>query len=247
MVDVAMTPTFDSNEAYLSGMTEVHNQSITGLATGSRLSRQSDFSSDPVTALAEWVQRVMALVDGQQGEGYTLTHDERGLETTVVLESFAWTRRGGESFEVEWELAYQIGEGIMVDRDTQPNTASPSSTWTLDGRDLQYPKEYREEKRQRLDTDAMLFADSAEQNVITDESSPVRTITITGRHTGTRSERQAFDDHFRSLIGQDQIVTYESAFPGHSLDIMVNTYESVLEAGRTRVGDYALELIEGQN
>lgn len=247
MVDVAAMPTFDSEETYLSGMTEVHNTSISGIATGNRLSNQSQYSSDSVTALAEWVQEVMALVDGKQGTGYSLTHDERGLDVNVILESFAWTRSGGERFQIEWDLEYQIGEGIMVNEEPTPNEANPSTSWSLDGRDLQSPIQYREEKRQRLETDEMLFAESAEENVISDQSSPIRTVTINGRHKGTRSERQAFDQHFRNLIGQDNIVTYQSAFPGHSLDVMVNKYESVLEAGRTRVGEYTLELIEGTN
>jgi len=244
-VDVSPSATYDSDEAYLSGMTEAHSQETTGIVTGNRLSRQTGYSNDPVTALAEWVQTVMALINGQQGQGYTLTHDVRDLERNVVLESFGWTRSSGEKLQLEWDLAYRIGEGVMVDNTTSTNPASPSSTWTLDGRDLQHPIQYREEKRQKLGTDKMLNASSAEQNTITSESGAVRTITISAEHTGTVSERKAFDDHMKLLIGQDTIATYQSAFPGHELDVMVNKYESVLEAGRTRVGEYSLELIEG--
>jgi len=246
-VDISNIPTFDSDEAYLTGMTEVHNTAISGRATGNRLSNQSGYSNDPVTALAEWVQEMMALLNGKQGTGYSLTHDERDRTANVILEGFGWTRTPGEKFELEWDLDYRIGEGIMVDEESTPGTASPSSSWSLDGRDLQHPVQYREEKRSRLGTDAMLFADTAEENVVTDESSPTRTITISGRQTGTIAERKAFDEHFRGLIGQDQIVTYQSAFPGHSLDVMVNNYESVLEAGATGQGQYNLELIEGTN
>lgn len=248
MVTTTPIPTYDSDETYLTGMTQSHNTSITGRATGFRLAREDNgYSSDPVIALAEWVQDVMALVDGKQGEGYQLTHDIRDIDTSVVLGSFGWLRSGGEIFDLQWSLEYRIGEGIMVDADPSPATADPGGAWLLDGIDLQYPIEWREEKRQKLETAEMTLAESAEENLVSEDSSPVRTVTINGKHTGTASERAAFDESIKALIGQDQIVSYQSAFPGHTLDVMVGRYESVLEAGKTRVGEYNLELIEGTN
>lgn len=244
-VDVADIPSFDADESYVSGLTQQHEGTLSGLATGNRLSRQSGYSDDPVTALAEWVQRVMALHNGQQGTGLTLTHDVRNQSVNVVLSTFGWTRTAGDSLELEWNMEFRIGEGVMVDGETAANTAAPSSTWSLDGRDLQHPMQYREEKSQRVEVAEMAYADSPEENLVKDRSGVTRSITITGRHTGSRSERKAFDDHLRSLIGQDQIVTYQSAFPGHALDVMVNRYDSLLEAGITRQGRYQLELIEG--
>lgn len=244
-VDVAGIPTFDSEETYLSGFTQQHKGEVTGKATGFRLSNQSGYSNDPVTALAEWVQEVMALVNGKQGTGFTLTHDERGDTYNVVLKNFAWTRSSGAKFEVEWDMSFRIGEGIMVQEDTTPGTANPSSTWSLDGNDLHHPLQYREQKKERFETAPMAFADSAEENLQESTSGPIRSISINARYTGPKSERNTFDQTMRGLIGQDTIVTYSSGFPGHDLDVMVNRYESTREAGITKVGEYSLELIEG--
>lgn len=246
-VDVTSTPTFDSEGTYLSGLTQQHEAQLTGTATGIRLSKQPGYSNDPVTALAEWVQEVMSFVNGQQGTGLTLTHDERGETHNVVAASFGWTRSSGAKFEVSWDLKYRIGEGVMPEKDTPPGTASPGSTWTLDGNDLHHPIEYREQKRERLETAAMAFVDNAEENLVEATSGATRTITIKGRVTGSKATRNSFDQTMQGLIGEDTIVTYASAFPGHELNVMANNYESIRESGLTELGEYALELIEGTN
>lgn len=244
--DVFDSPSFDSDEAYLAGMTESHTSSVSGTATGFRLSDQSGYSNDPVTALAEWVQKAMAFVNGQQGTGYTFTHDERDYTSNGVIVSFGWTRNSGAKFEVDWNLTYRIGEGVMTDGPIDVGAASPSSTWTLGGTDLQHPVQYREEKRQQFKPIEMLYADGPEQNVLESKAGARRTININGKHTGTVAERKSFDDTMTSYMGNDTTVTYQSAFPGHSIDVMVNRYESILEAGATDQGEYQLELIEGQ-
>jgi hypothetical protein len=244
-LDISAFAGSNSDETFLAGLTQQHEAQVTGTATGFRLARQPDYSDDPVLALAEWVQEMMAFVNGKQGTGLTLEHDERGLTRSIIAKSFGWTRESGAKYEVSWDFAFRIGEGVMVSEEPTPREAYKQSTWALDGIDLQHPIDYREEKREQLTTAPMVFADTPEENVVKEDSAPVRTIRINGRHTGTRSERNQFDDQIRSLIGQDTIVTYESAFPGHDLDVMVNSYESTREAGLTRLGEYSLELIQG--
>ncbi len=247
IVDVSPRPSFDSEDAFQSGMTEDHTGTVRGTATGNRLSDQPGYSNDPVTALAEWVQETMALVDGTQGTGYTLTHDVRGYSKNIVIESFGWTRDAGAKLEASWDMTFRIGEGAMVGGSTPPNTASPSSSWSLGGTDLQRMAQIRESKSQIVKGEPMVLADSAEENIIITQSGARRDVTIVGRHTGTRAEQQSFDSTMRGFMGQNQIVTYSSPFPGHTIDVMVDGYTSTLESGYTDHTDYELVLIEGVN
>jgi hypothetical protein len=91
----------------------------------------------------------------------------------------------------------------------------------------------------------MAYASSPSENLIKDTAGATRRITIVGRATGTKTERNSFDQAIRDHIGQDTTVSYQTAFPGHSLDVMVANYESSRQAGRTRLGEYSLDLIEG--
>ena len=244
-VDATASPSFDSDEAFLSGLTRQQQSEVTGKATAIRLSNQAGYSDDPVTALAEWVQEVMALINGKQGTGFELVHDERGETINIVLEDFAWTRSAGARFEVDWDMKLRVGEGIMVQEDTAPNPANPSSSWSLDGDDLHKPIQYREQKKMQFKPTPIAFASSPEENLQEATSGALRTVTISAEYTGPVPERNSFDQTMKGLIGQDQLVTYSSAFPGHELSVMVNNYESTQEAGITKHGEYSLELIEG--
>jgi len=246
-IEVGATPSFDSDEAFLSGVTQQQGSELTGKATGIRLSNQSGYSNDPVTALAEWVQKVMSLINGKQGTGFELVHDEREQTLNVGLVNFKWTRTSGAKFEVNWRLTYRIGEGIMVQEDTAPNPANPSSSWSLGGVDLQYPEAYFEEKFSGVVTEPVAFASSPTENLLSTFTGASRKVVISGTYTGTQEKRNEFDRSIRELIGQDNIVTYSSAFPGHELDVMVSSYESTRQAGTTKKGDYFIELFEGKS
>lgn len=247
--NVTDMPTFGSDDAFLSSFTQTHEGTLQGTATGLRLARSGGYPDDPVEALATWVQEVMSLISGSQGDGYTLDHDVRGYDSKpVAIDSFQWTRNEASLFEVSWSLSLRIGDVTMSgDASVNPGEVNPSSEWSIDGVDLQYPKEISESTQQQLNTDEMLFGDGAEDNVITSGSGATRRINISGTHTGTRSERRDFDDAMRSLIGESKVVDYESPFPGHTLTVGVDNFDSSLEAGRTGQTDYTLELIEGES
>jgi len=245
-VDVTDLLSFGSEEAFLSGLTEEHSGSLSGKATGFRLSNESRYSSDPVTAIAEWVQEMMALLDGGQGDGYELSHAVRDYSKTVAIEDFSWSRDAGAKFEVGWNASFKIGDVTMASgAGTSVGEADPSSSWSLDGIPLQNMEQIQEQKQVKLNTTKMMFADSAEENSITQESGATRRINITGSHTGTRSERNSFDSAMRALIGKDKIVDYESPFPGHTLSVAVDNYDSDLEGGSETKTDYTLNLVEG--
>lgn len=244
-VDAQNPPTLDSEDALLSGLTIQEDVELTGLATGLRLSRQSGYSDDPKVALAEWVQNAIAFVNGNQGTGYTLQSTERDREIPGVVGSFGWVRSEGSPFEVDWDITFNRGEGVMAKSPIDPGPAQPQSVATLDGEELQGMKQWREQKQQKFDPAPVTLADSPDSTLQAADSGALRRIIITGTYTGSIAERKAFDEHFQNLVGQDAIVPYQSAFPGHELDVMVNNYESTREAGQTRLGSYSLELYEG--
>lgn len=246
-VDVTDMPTFGSQEAFLSSFTQSHEGQLQGVATGFRLAARDAYPDDPVAALAEWAQGMVGLVNGAQGDGYTYDHDVRSYDSKpVAVESFRWTYKEASPFELEWDMSMRIGDVTMPGEATaRVGAADPSGSWSIDGIDLQYFNEVSESVQQKLNTAEMLFGDGAEDNVITSGSGAIRRVSITGTHTGTLEERRDFDSSIRALIGENKVVDYESPFPGHTLSVGVDSFDSSLEGGRTGQTDYVLELVEG--
>lgn len=244
-VDVTNAPAYDSEEVLLTGLTKQEEVSLSGTATGNRLSAMSEYSDDSVTALAEWVQLAMAMVNGSQGRGFDLTSTERDRTIPCVIGSFGWTREEGAPLEVQWDISLKRGEGVMGKKAVSPGEADPGGPMTLDGIDLQQPLDFREQKQQNFDPAPLTLADTPDDTVQAADSGAERRITITGKHSGSIAERKSFDDSIRALIGQDMVVEYRSPFPGHTIDVMVDSFESTRESGWTRLGEYSLELVEG--
>lgn len=232
----------DSDLTILTGLERVESLTMTGIATGIRLSNQAGYSDDPNTALAEWVVEMETFINANQGSGYTLTNNERGDSKNVVIESFGWQRKPTEKYQVSWDMSVQWAQGMMSDVSSSPPSVSPSQTWTLDGIDLGNQVILRHDKQQEIKPYPIAYADAGENETLA-QSGAVRQITIRGSKD---ENRNSFDDSMQALIGQDTIVTYSSAFPGRDLDVMVKEYESTREAGWTRLGEYSLTLIEGQ-
>lgn len=231
----------DSDLTLLTGLESIEELTYTGRATGIRLSKQQGYSSDPLTALAEWVVEMETFVNAKQGTGWTLDDNERGEQYNAVVQMFGWQRNKGAKFEVSWDLSAIWGQGAMVSSTRNPPSVNPSSAWTLDGTDLGSIDAYRQQKRQELKPYPIAFADAGQNDVLS-QSGAFRRIMIRGEKAGGLN---TFDNTMRSLVGQDQIVTFSEAFPGRDLNVMVKSYESTREAGRTRLGEYILEMIEG--
>jgi hypothetical protein len=231
----------DSDKTLLTGLESIEELTYTGRATGIRLSQQSAYSSDPLTALAEWVVEMEEFVNANQGTGWTIDDGERGEQYNTVVQMFGWQRNKGAKFEVSWDLSGMWARGAMASKSRSPPSVSPSSSWTLDGTDLGSIDAYRQQKRQKLKPYPIAFADAGENEVLS-QSGAFRRIMVRGEKVGGLN---TFDNTIRSLVGQDQIVTFSEAFPGRDLDVMVKSFESTRESGLTRFGTYILEMIEG--
>lgn len=242
-VDVKAFPNDDSDQALLVGLEALERLQYNGIATGLRLATNASYSSDPKTALAEWVAKIEALVDGKQGEGYTLVDDERSDNINVVIESFGWQREEGAALEVQWDMSVIWARGMMVSQDTTPDSVSPSQSWSLDGISLPPISSYRQTKDMQLEPVALPLSNPGEDDV-KHQSGAQRRILINGQVTDTEG-LTTFDDQMQNRVGKDRIVTFSSGFPGRSKDVMINNYEGTREAGVTRMGEYVLELIEG--
>lgn len=231
----------DSDLTLLTGLERLEKITMTGRATGIRLSRQTGYSSDPNTALAEWIVEMETFINANQGTGYTLTNNERSASKNVVIESFGWQRKPTEKYEASWDMTVHWATGMMADINTSPPAVSPSQSWSLDGIDLGNQVMVRHDKQQEIDPYPIAYADAGENETLA-QSGAVRQITIRG---SINKNRNTFDGNIQSLIGQDTIVTFSEAFPGRDLGVMIKEFESTREAGYTRVGEYSLTLIEG--
>lgn len=239
-------PTTDSDETLLTGLTSVERFSYNGVTTGPRLALQSGRSSDPMTALAQWVVDAESLVNGRQGEGWNFVDEQRDREANVVLEDVSWMRGAGEVYQVDWDFAGIWGQGSMSQADSGGSSVSPGQDELIDGMEIDGVESKRVTKRQSVSTYQLAFGEKGENPVLAD-SGATRRILISGKATGTREEINAFDDGLLSLIGQDEVVEYQSTFPGRTVNVMIESYESVREAGVTDLGEFALELREGES
>lgn len=235
----------DSSRTLLTSLESQETFEYTGIATGMRLSTVSGYSDEPLTALAEWVAEFETLVNGAQGDGYTLDDTNRDRTENVTLESVGWTRNEGEKYQANWDVAVEWANPIMPDRSTAPTPVDPwEGPSVIDGMDVENIQSAREMKKQSIEQYLIAYADPGENEALSDGGA-IRQIIIRGDATGSAVDRRDFDDHFLSLTGQDELVTYEAAFPGRELDVMVKNYESTQEAGLTRKNEYIIELIEG--
>lgn len=243
-------PTFQSDEALLTQLEGQEQFSLSGIATGNRISNQSGYSDDPLTALAEWVVEYEAYCNGQQGDGHTLSLPHRNLTYNGAISNISWEREAGAKYEVRWQLTFKRGRALQSPNDTSLDSVSPTSNAYLDDGNiyLHNIERKRVSKKQKIKTYPVAYADPGD-NELLDKSGVVRRWTVIGsveNDTGDPDdERNQIDADIRALVGQDTAVTFTEPFPGRTKTVMVDSYETTREAGVTRLGKYALELVEG--
>lgn len=235
----------DSEQTFLTSIEQSGTLRYSGVVTGNRLSRQSGYSSDPVTALAEWVLDAERYVDGAQGTGYDLTDTRTGRTRRGVIGSFEWTRAAGAPLQVEYNLSVTLGEGADPTGVTAPDPIGTETALSVGGETIDTYREIQVSKSEETDPVRRAFADTPSDNDVLTEGGAQREITVVGRVSGVKADRLAFDDALRSTIGADEFVTVTEPFTGRVFTGMINDFESSDEAGVTRLGDFALTVVEG--
>lgn len=228
----------------LTGLEAQERVDYDGLVTGNRLSSLPEWPDDRVQAIAEWTANFEAFVNGKQGTGWSFEDTDRDRDINIVIETAGWQRSRAAKYEVEWNLSAIRGNGQMEQETPAPGPVNPTQGATLDGYDLDDVQQTQLRKEQPFSIFTKAFADPGSNGVKAD-GGPVRTFTLTGQIVG-ETYRNTFDDHIRSLVGSDTIVEYESAFPGRTTEVMVRDYESTRSAGITRLGEYAIEVVQGK-
>jgi len=245
-VKVDNIPSSNSEDTLLTGLEASESLTYTGTATGNRLSEQSAFSDEPETALAEWLVTAEAYLNGRQGDGYDLVDDNRGRTIHGILGTFGWQRSRGARYEVQWNLELVRGNGLMPYRSPNIPSPNPQEKAFLDGVDLGSIRELQETKEQPVEPVPLHALSGPENYEVLDDGGAQRSITIVGEVAG-ETRLDEFDANMQSIVGRDQIVTFEEAFPGRSLEVMVQNYDSVRSSGRTRIGEYSIEMTEGKS
>jgi len=244
-VDATSVQGEDSDQTFLTSIEQSGDLRYSGVVTGNRLSRQAGYSSDPVTALAEWVLDAERYVDGAQGTGYDLTDTRTGRTRRGVIESFEWTRAAGAPLQVEYNLGVTLGEGADPTGVTAPDAIGDATVLSVGGETIDTYREIQVSKSEETDAVRRAFADDPSDNDVLTDGGATREITAVGRVSGLKADRLAFDDALRSTIGQDEFVTVTEPFTGRTFEGMINDFESSDEAGITRLGDFALTVVEG--
>lgn len=250
--DLFPYPNARSEENIIVTLSQSEVVTLTGTASAMRLARDGSWPDDPVEALAEWVARFEQFVNGGQGDGYTLTDDDRNRQFNVFVGNLSWDRYLGEKFEVDWSM--QLIRGGVVDHDVSysPQSTSPDDTMGITSVDgtthvLPSPGEVRLERSQRFEYFPLpQFEDpDYDENEIVAIEGAVREVTIMGSIADDVQGRNEFDNEMREIIGGNNPVTLWLPFPGYAISGVVEHYDSIREAGHTRLGDYALTVIEG--
>lgn len=235
-----------SDEAFLVSLEKEEDFQINGRATGPRLSRHYAYSDDPLEALAEYAARLLAHINGNQGDGWTLSNDYTGRSIDCVMEEVTIIKRRSEKYEFDFSIRFRSGTSMMPYKSLDIRPTNPTTTTQIAGKDLGEVEEMMITKRQDLLTHAYVGTGrTAEDNEIEARSGAVQEVSLRGSIPGAEADRQTIDDAIRSRTGQQTISTLDLAFPGYSLDGMVKAHEPSREAGRTRVGQYELSFVEG--
>jgi hypothetical protein len=244
-VDATPVQGEDSDQTYLTSIEQSGTLRYSGVVTGNRLSTLAAYSNDPVTALAEWVLDAERYVDGAQGSGYEFTDTRTGRTRQGVIESFEWTRTAGAPLDVEYNLAVTLGEGADPTELSEPDAIGSATALSVDGETIDTYREIQVSKSEETDPFRRAFATSPEDNDVLTDGGATREITVVGRVSGLKADRLAFDDALRSSIGQDEFITVKEPFTGRTFQGMINDHEASDEAGITRLGDFAVTVIEG--
>ena len=223
-------------------------RTLTGRVTAPRRAREDGDTDDWLQALANYVVRLEAFCDDQQGAGYTFVDDQQDEQTPVVLHEVEWTLAASQPYEIEFSVSMATGEGVLASRPLDDRTADPQTGMDVaarvEGVDLPGFRELRVTRSFDTETDALFGRGSAANNQVVAESGVEHRVEFSGTHTGTESERRQADAALEALIGAG-LVEFQTRFPGYALEGKVLAYRPERQAGfGTDRHDYELTFVE---
>lgn len=241
---VTSAPREGPTESLVVALERQERPALSGTVTAPRLVQSSDYPNTPLPALAGWVQEFESLASAVQGTGYTLQDDERGRSINVVVGRTSWRRASGAAFEVQYDIEARRGEGVLDPGTRTVESGTPTSPATLDGTDLGSILEKQSDREVDLSTTPQAFGTPSDA-IITPGSGVVRRIDISGRVGGQGRDLQTFSETLRGYLGGNQQLTYQTAFPGVSRQVVVDDYSDTFAAGQPETLRYDLTLLEG--
>lgn len=234
--------------------TKQRSRSIRGTVTGPRRAANDPNTSDWRQALANYVDVLESHVDEFQGfhpeSGYTFEDDVKSESLNAVYHGLSWTLSKGSPYEVEFEADVTIGRGTFESdrvRRRNPTVQSGMSVAArVGGVELPGLRRMEVSREFPVETKAVYDKDSAENNDVAASEGVQQQVVFEGTHSGSRSARRSADAALAGLQDGSQY-SFETAFPGYSLDGFVVGYETAFEArfGKQR-HDYTLRFVEGE-
>lgn len=238
----------DTEDVILSVLRQQGSIGISGIVLGAQRIRDgATTESDPITATAEWILRLEAWLNGAPGtEAYQLRNTLTDTVTNCVPSAISWTQGVGETTSAEYSVELTFGDGLGADLGINPDTPGARDDDSFDSITLPHIYERTVDRSVELTSFEALLEADAEKNDQFIEGSPVKQVTLLGEHDGTFADQRTFDQQLRARAGDGDSYTFRSAFPGDEYEAALVGYESTREAGVTRYGEYAIELIAGQ-
>lgn len=225
--------------------------SVNGRLTAPRLAERPEYSNDWRTALAEWVVQYESFCTQFQQPGYTFVDPLRDISRNVIMDQAEWSINAGAPYEIQYRTNLITGEGVLSKKDVAEKTANPQPVsdpmGILGNTDLtgltsmSVIRSFDTEVNPR----AYTGIGTATKNEVVANSGVTHRVEYEGQFEGTRQERQDFDNALDSLVGTEQ-TTFQTAFPGYSLDGTLLNYNSNYGAETgTKMHAYTLEFLEG--
>lgn len=239
----------DSDETIIISLVAEERFTLTGTLPGKRLAQQSGYSSDPVQAMSEWVGGMEEFVDPKQGAGNTLDSDHHNTSLSGMVESFGWQRQHGEKFELQYDLEFVVGDPVSVTYDSTVSSGTPGGSYVLDSLNLGDVRSIRSEVSQQVSVARLPQFEGLdlEDNILFAPQGTERRVTITGVKTGGETAISDFDKAMKAKLGGMQFVTLDTAFPGWSMSGMIESFEGIRESGVPELGEYRLQVVEGDD
>lgn len=241
--------------------TRERSRSIQGRVTAPRRARNDADTSDWEQSLANYLDRLESHVDELQGfggttgevspgSGYTLVDDERDESLNVVYHRMDWTLKNGQPYDVEFSLDLTVGRGTFDNEPIERRNPTVQSDMDVAARvggvDLTGLRQMQVSREFDVETMAVYNPGSAENNDVKATGGTQQQIVFEGTLTGTRAEREAAEDSLRGLEDGSR-VSFETRFPGYSLDGFVTSFESGVESRfGTRMHQFTLQFMEGE-